>query len=85
MSTSTITRKGQVTIPKEIRDALDLTEGQRVFFVQRGEEIVLKVLRGNILELKGSVEPSRRPENLDRIRDATKKKVATRIASEDDG
>jgi AbrB family looped-hinge helix DNA binding protein len=82
MSTSTITRKGQVTIPKQIRDSLGLSEGERVFFVRRGEEIVLKVLRGNILELKGSVEPSTRPEDLERVREATKRKVATRIASD---
>jgi AbrB family looped-hinge helix DNA binding protein len=82
MSSSTITRKGQVTIPKPIRDSLGLSEGERVFFVRRGEEIVLKVLRGNILELKGSVEPSARPEDLERVREATKKKVARRIASD---
>jgi antitoxin PrlF len=80
MSSSTITRRGQVTIPKEIRDALGVSEGERVLFVQRGEEIVLKVLRGSILELRGSVDPSGRPENLEQMREATKKKVASRIA-----
>jgi len=80
MSTSTITRKGQVTIPKDIRDSLGLAEGQRVFFVQRGEEIVLKALRGNILELRGSVQPSARPENFNEVREQTKKDVAARTA-----
>ena len=79
MSTSTITRKGQVTIPKEIRDALDWTEGQRVLFVRRGDEVVLKVIRGNILALRGSVKPSKRPENFEKVRDAAKKKLALRV------
>ncbi len=80
MSTSTITRKGQVTIPKEIRDALGLTEGDRIFFVRRGEEIVLKVLRGNILELRGSVKTANQPENFQEIREATKRKIAAKVA-----
>jgi len=83
MSTSTITRKGQVTIPKEIREALGLSEGQRVFFVQRGGEIVLKVLRGNILDLRGSVRASNRPEDFDKVRKTMKRKVATRTARVD--
>jgi len=83
MSTSTMTRKGQVTIPKEIRDALGLTEGDRVFFVRRGDEIVLKVLRGNILDLRGSVRARKRPENFESVRETTKRKVASKIA--DDG
>ena len=82
MSTSTITRKGQVTIPKEIRDALGLTEGDRIFFVRRGEEIVLKVLRGNILELRGSVKPSKQPESFQKIRAATKKRVAAKVTGD---
>ncbi len=80
MPTSTLTRKGQVTIPKEIRDELGLTEGDRVFFVRPGDEIVLKVLRGNVLELRGSVRPTKRPEDLDAIREATKRHVASKLA-----
>jgi len=43
MLESTITRKGQVTIPKAIRDRLGVKEGEKVLFVMRGEEVVLKV------------------------------------------
>lgn len=81
MSTSTITRKGQVTIPKEIRDSLALKEGDRVFFVQRGEEVILKVLRGTILDLKGSVTVRGR-QDLDKVRRQVKKKISARIAGD---
>ena len=80
MPTSTLTRKGQVTIPKEIRDELGLAEGDRLFFVRRGDEIVLKVLRGNILELRGSVRPTKRPENFEAIRETAKRRVASKLA-----
>jgi len=36
---SSISEKGQVTIPKEIRDALRLKAGDKVVFVKRGNEI----------------------------------------------
>jgi antitoxin PrlF len=80
MSSSTITSKGQVTIPKQIRDELDLREGDRVFFVRRGNEITLKVLRGNILQLRGSVRASKQPKSFEKIRQETKEKIASRVA-----
>ena len=52
---SIMTRKGQVTIPKEIRDRLGVKEGEKVLFVLRGDEIILKVVKGTILDLRGSV------------------------------
>jgi len=39
-----ITEKFQVTIPKEIRDALNLTNKHRVQFERRGDEVILKKL-----------------------------------------
>ncbi len=38
---STVTTKGQVTIPKPIRDALGIGPNDRVAFIQEGEKIVL--------------------------------------------
>jgi AbrB family looped-hinge helix DNA binding protein len=83
MLQSTVTRKGQVTIPKAIRDRLGVREGERVFVVLRGEEVVLKVIRGNILDLKGSVKPHARPEDFEAIRKSVKRAVSDRVAGGD--
>jgi len=83
MSASTVTRKGQVTIPKTIRDRLGIKEGEKVFFVVRGGEVVLKVLRGNILDLKGSVKPSARPEDFESVRRSVKQVVSKKVARRD--
>lgn len=68
MSYSTLTRKGQVTIPKPLRDRLGLHLGDRISFQLRGEEIVLKPVHRTILDLQGSVKPKNRPEDFGSIR-----------------
>lgn len=80
MPASTVTRKGQVTIPKSVRDRLGVKEGEQVFFVVRGDEVMLKVLRGNILDLKGSVKPSARPEDFEAVRRSVKQAVSKKVA-----
>lgn len=80
MTATTLTRKGQVTIPKPIRDRLGVREGEKVLFVVRGDEVVLKVLRGNILDLKGSVKATAHPENFEAVRRSFKKSVASKVA-----
>ncbi|MCP4655342.1 MAG: AbrB/MazE/SpoVT family DNA-binding domain-containing protein [bacterium] len=75
-----ITRKGQVTIPKAIRDFVDWREGERVSFLVRGPEIVMKRQRGTILDLKGSVKPSRHPEDFDDIRRQVERQRGARSA-----
>jgi AbrB family looped-hinge helix DNA binding protein len=37
-----MTTKGQVTVPKEIRDALDLHEGDKLLFGLEGDHAVLR-------------------------------------------
>lgn len=41
MEVSRISSKGQVTIPKSIRDALNLNEGDRVAFIQDDGKVVI--------------------------------------------
>lgn len=50
-----VTSKGQLTIPKPVREALKLTEGDRVVFrVIEGERAIL-ARTPDLLELAGSV------------------------------
>jgi AbrB family looped-hinge helix DNA binding protein len=39
---SPVSEKGQVTIPKEIRDSLRLKKGDRVVFLEVGPQVVLR-------------------------------------------
>lgn len=53
MSEATLTSKGQVTIPKEVRDALGLAAGDRVAFVDTADGVLLVPAKGDIRELRG--------------------------------
>jgi AbrB family looped-hinge helix DNA binding protein len=48
---SSISEKGQVTIPKEIRDVLQLKPGDKVVFIERGNEIVVHKARSRKLSV----------------------------------
>ena len=39
---SAVSSKGQVTIPKEIREALDLKPGDKVVFIERENEVTIR-------------------------------------------
>jgi AbrB family looped-hinge helix DNA binding protein len=78
MLASVMTRKGQVTIPKEIRDRLGLRRGTKLLFLLRDEELSVRPVQGTILELKGSVKASHRPEDFVAIRETVKQAVARR-------
>lgn len=78
MTTSTLTSKGQVTIPKEIRDALGLKEHDRVSFVRRGDDVIIKPIK-DIIELRGSVKPKKRPENYDEVRRTSRKDMVRKV------
>ena len=80
MYVSIMSRNGQVTIPKAIRDRLGVKEGEKVLFVMRDQEVVLKVVKGTILDLRGSVQPSAHPEDFEKIRQSVKQTVAKKVA-----
>ena len=71
MPAATVTSKGQITIPAEVRKSLGLKAGSRVDFVRVDEgvyEFVPAV--DSVTSLKGFVPASRAPVTLEEMDDA---------------
>ena len=50
---STITKKGQITIPRKLRDELNLKPGKKVFFVKSEDGVLIKPVVENVRSLRG--------------------------------
>ena len=79
-----VTSKGQITLPKVIRDALGLDESSVVEFELTDGGAMLTPVTGGFLSRFGTVKPGGRPEDWGRVREETAKHVGRRAAREDD-
>ena len=80
MQKAKITVKGQVTIPKVIRDALTLKEGDSVIFMAEGDHAVLKPLKKkSLLDFYGTVPATRPYKNFETVRKEVHNKIAKRF------
>jgi AbrB family looped-hinge helix DNA binding protein len=65
MAIATVTSKGQITIPKEVREAVHLDAGDRVVFRVRDDGVVeMEVAAGDLRQLRGCLRPRRRGVTL---------------------
>jgi len=54
VAVATLTSKGQITIPKDVRERLGLEAGDRVVFVVESDrDVVLKPVKTDVRELRG--------------------------------
>jgi antitoxin PrlF len=61
VSETTITSKGQVTIPADIRKAMGLEAGERIVFTRLEDgTTVFRAKTRSIMELKGMLKPAGR-------------------------
>ena len=71
MFESTMTSKGQTTVPKEVRKQLNLRPGDKVFWYLEDGRIVLRTKNRSINELAGMLHrPGQRPVTLEEMDDA---------------
>ncbi len=56
MPTSTITSKGQTTVPKEVRDALNVGAGDKLTWEVRGGRVVITTDRPALYQLEGFIK-----------------------------
>ena len=79
MAVSTITSKGQTTIPKSVRERLHLKPGDRVEFVAQDDGTALIVPATLTLEqLKASMPPPAKALTLEEIGTAVRRHAASR-------
>jgi len=65
MTTATLTSKGQITVPKEVRDRLRLSTGDRVRFLADGDgRVVMIPATISITELRGCLPAPTHPVTL---------------------
>jgi len=74
MSTAVVTSKGQITIPKPVRDGLGVETGDRVEFVEleKGVYSVIAATR-DIRDLKGVIPKPAKPVSLEDMNKAVRR------------
>ena len=76
MHSSTITEKGQTTIPREVREYLHLKSQDKIVYVPDGERIYLRLVRGSILDLRGILaKKTKKPTDFHKLRQQMKKEI----------
>ena len=72
IAAGTVTSKGQITIPKQIRERLRLEPGHRVEFqVDRQGQVIMRAKNVDIRELKGILRSTRKtPASVEEMNEA---------------
>ena len=66
MPSASLTSKGQITLPKTIRDRLKVVTGDRVDFVVEGDRVIVRAATGDLRSLQGILRrPGRKPVSVD--------------------
>lgn len=83
--TSTITQKGQVTIPVEMRRKLDLKPFDRLIFRVEKEKLIAEPAKQTFLDLAGSLHykhKGKKPLDFKKLRRRMEKEISLRIIEE---
>lgn len=78
MPTSTITSKGQITIPRTVRERLNWKTGDRLdFTVDASGRVIVELATGDIRELRGFLyRPGRKPVSVEEMDEAIRRSAA---------
>jgi len=83
MAVSILTKKGQTTIPKEIRAFLKLEAEDKILYQVENDKVIMRPLRGSILDLRGRIKTEEKSVDFKKIRKVTIKKMTRKIVEGD--
>lgn len=78
---STITTKGQITIPKKLRKDLGLKPKEKVFFQRQGRRIIIEPLP-DFLTLGGFFRSKKKMPDLKKLRKKIQADIARNVITE---
>lgn len=73
MSSATVTSKGQITLPKSVRERLGIEAGDRLEFVESEQGFLVVAATRDIRSLKGIVGQPKKPVTLEDMNSAIEK------------
>lgn len=73
MAAATVTSKGQITLPKSVRDRLGVETGDRVEFIESERGFLVVPATRDIRSLKGVVPRPRKPVSIGEMNKAIAK------------
>ena len=73
-----VSSKGQITLPKEIRDALGIKTGDTIVVTQKDDDIVLHPVTTTLFDLRGSI-PVDGPQDFEAALEKAKAAVAADV------
>lgn len=78
MPTSTLTSKGQITLPRAVRERLGVKQGDRVDFSVDGDRVLLRPVRADVpsrvVGVLGHLRRSK-PVSVDQMRTAVRRRA----------
>lgn len=73
MASATVTSKGQITLPKSVRDRLGIEAGDRLEFVESEQGFLVVAATRDIRSLKGIVSRPKSPVSVQEMNRAIEK------------
>jgi antitoxin PrlF len=73
MASATLTSKGQVTVPKSVRERLGIEAGDRLEFIESEGGFLVVAATRDIRSLKGIVARPKKPVSLEDMNSAIEK------------
>ena len=73
MASATLTSKGQVTLPKSVRERLGVETGDRLEFIESEQGFLVVAATRDIRSLKGIVGRPKKPVTIDDMNKAIEK------------
>lgn len=80
-----MTRKGQITVPVEIRRTLGLKEGDKVALIVDEEEVRLARAGSVVARTAGILKTNRPPLSAEELREAAEKAIAEDVVERSGG